>query len=163
MFYFNSHGWLSLQPIEGRSVSITPPEHGDTPVVGQPWPNYTGDPEPGKEWEMKNYTVPQAPAVPAINYGYKMTKLAFRTRFTSNEKVAIEMASLDDPTASLTNRKIAASLRATLADQRDAKYIDVSLQSTRVGVMALEALGLIGVGRALVILDTLLTEAEQEK
>ncbi len=89
----------------------------------------------------------------------RITKLAFRNRFTQTEKVTIEMASADNPAATLQQRQLAASLRATLADQRDASHIDISQATasglqTRAGVHALEALGLIAAGRAAVILDT---------
>lgn len=89
----------------------------------------------------------------------RTTKLAFRNRFTQTEKVTIEMASADNPSATLQQRQLAASLRATLADQRDASHIDISQGTasglqTRAGVHALEALGLIAPGRAAEILDT---------
>lgn len=83
-----------------------------------------------------------------------ITKLAFRNRFTQAEKVMIEIAALDVPTASIQQRSMAAALRASQQDVQVAQYIDLNRPETRAGVQALEAAGLIAAGRALVILDT---------
>ena len=84
-----------------------------------------------------------------------VTKLAFRNRFTSNEKVAMELAALHDSTKALNDpaNLLAATLRASMADQRDARYIDLDRPDTRAGVQALEAAGLLAAGRAAQILD----------
>ena len=90
----------------------------------------------------------------------RITKLAFRQRFTQTEKAMIELASADNPAASMQARSMAAALRAQLADQRDASHIDLSRADTRAGVHALEQAGLIAAGRSTVILDTPPAEAE---
>lgn len=90
------------------------------------------------------------PVVPPV----RITKLAFRNRFTPAEKVAIEMAALDNPAAPMGQRQLAAALRADMADQRDATHINLSRSDTRAGVHKLEQAGLIGPGRAAAILDT---------
>ncbi|MBI2769978.1 MAG: hypothetical protein HYX47_10170 [Burkholderiales bacterium] len=82
-----------------------------------------------------------------------ITNLAFRKRFLQNEKIALEMAALDDPTKTMPQRAMAADLRATMKDQEAARYIDLDRPDTRAGVLALEAAGLLAAGRALVILD----------
>lgn len=82
-----------------------------------------------------------------------VTKLAFRNRFTPTEKVALEIAALDNPQATMAQRAQSAGLRATMKDQEVALYIDLSRPETRAGVQALEAAGLIGPGRAEQILD----------
>lgn len=92
---------------------------------------------------------------------WHITKLAFRDRFTQAEKVAIEIASLDDPAAPMEQRALAAGLRAAQADQRDAELIDLKNSATQGGVQQLEAFGLIAAGRAAVILDTLPTAEER--
>lgn len=86
---------------------------------------------------------------------WHITRLAFRERFTQAEKIAIELASLDDPAAPMEQRAMAAGLRAVQADQRDAAFIDLLNPMTRGGVQQLEAFGLLPTGRAAVILDTL--------
>jgi hypothetical protein len=83
----------------------------------------------------------------------RITRLAFRNRFTQAEKVALEIAALDDPAATPAQRQQAAAIRVYLSDVNAATFIDLSSDGTRDGVEALEAGGLIGVGRALEILD----------
>lgn len=92
---------------------------------------------------------PAPPPVPP-----KITKLAFRNRFTQAEKVAIEIASLDVPTAPAAQRSLAAALRANQEDVAVASYIDLGRADTRAGVQTLETYGLVAAGRAAVILDT---------
>jgi len=82
-----------------------------------------------------------------------VTRLAFRNRFTAAEKVMLEMASLDNPAATMAQRQQAAAIRVHLADVAASTFIDLGREDTRAGVQALEAGGLIGVGRALEILD----------
>lgn len=90
----------------------------------------------------------------------KMTKLAFRNRFTLAEKTGVELASLDDPSAPMAQRAQAAAIRVYLADVAAATFIDPAREETRAGVRALEAAGLIGAGRALEILDAPIGAAE---
>lgn len=98
--------------------------------------------------------VPPEPVVEPPVPVRHITKLAFRNRFTQAEKVAIEIAALDVPTASLQQRSMAAALRASQQDVQVAQYIDLNRPETRAGVQGLEAAGLLSAGRALVILDT---------
>ena len=83
----------------------------------------------------------------------RITKLAFRNRFTNAEKVAIEFAGLDDPAAPMPQRLQSAALRAHQADLAAATFVDLSREDTRAGVQMLEAAGLLAEGRALEILD----------
>ncbi|WP_422846859.1 hypothetical protein ACOYR4_12865 [Acidovorax sp. M14] len=92
-----------------------------------------------------------------------ITKLAFRNRFTRAEKVAIEMAALDNPAAPLAQRQQAAALRADLKDQQDATYIDLARADLQAGVQALEAAGLLAAGRAEQILTAPITDIERYK
>ena len=103
---------------------------------------------------------PGAVVEPPPPASIKITKLAFRNRFTAAEKAGIEFASLDNPAATMPARLMAASLRANQADINAAAHIDLMRPDTRGGVEALEYFGLIAVGRADVILDT--PPAEQE-
>ena len=91
----------------------------------------------------------------------RITRLAFRNRFTAAEKVALEMAALDDPAAPIAQRQQAAMLRANLADTVAATFIDLARPDTRAGVQMLETAGLLAVGRALEILDAPVTSEEQ--
>ena len=88
-----------------------------------------------------------------IHPGSRVTRLAFRNRFTSSEKIAIEFACLDDPAAPMPQRLQSAALRAHQADLAAATFVDLSREDTRAGVQMLEAAGLLAEGRALDILD----------
>jgi hypothetical protein len=75
-----------------------------------------------------------------------ITQLAFLNRFTDAEAIAIDLASQGSTVQAAAMRRYQAKVNA-------ATYIDLDRQDTRDGVIALEALGLLGTGRALVILD----------
>jgi hypothetical protein len=102
---------------------------------------------PRPAWAV-DYVDPPTPAAPRL-----VTKLAFRNRYTANEKAAIELVAAHNPAATTQQQQLAAALRASLADQRDARFIDLDRADTRGGVLQLEALGLLASGRALQILD----------
>lgn len=102
-----------------------------------------------------------APAQPLGDSPRRITKLAFRNRFTKAEKAGIEFAALDDPTAPIAQRQQAAALRAGLKDQEQATFIDLDDEDTRTGVLTLEAVGLIAAGRAVEILDTPVQDKER--
>ena len=104
----------------------------------------------GWAWDGQQLHAPPAPPAQVFTH---LTKLGFRGRFTLAEKTAIEIASLDDPAATMAQRQQAADIRVYLADVASATYIDPQHVDTRSGVQALEAAGLIGAGRALQILD----------
>lgn len=97
-------------------------------------------------------------AMPAARH---LSKLGFRNRFTRAEKVAIEMAALDNPAAPMAQRQQSAALRADLKDQQDAMFIDLDRAELREGVQALEAAGLLAAGRALQILDAPVQDLER--
>ena len=86
--------------------------------------------------------------LPQQDASTKLTKLEFRSRFTLQEKAAIDLASLDNPQASMEQRLIAASLRAMLADQAMAEFIDLSDETTIAGVQYLAQVGLLTEKRA---------------
>lgn len=101
---------------------------------------------------------PEAPPTPVVPT--RITKLSFRQRFLQAERVAIEIASLDNPAADMSVRAQAATLRSYLKDIDAASHVDLNFPATRAGVQLLETVGLIGAGRAAVILDTPPTEDE---
>lgn len=91
----------------------------------------------------------------------RITRLAFRNRFTSAEKMALEMAALDDPTAPMAQRQQAAAIRVHLADVAVSTFVDLGHTDTRAGVLALKAGGLLTEGRALEILDAPVQPSER--
>ncbi len=94
------------------------------------------------------------PSILPIPPSRVITVLAFRQRFSMEEKTAIELASLDNPTAPDADRQQAAALRAYLGDLAVATFIDLSRADTVAGVQQLEIFGVIAEGRAEVILNT---------
>lgn len=144
MPWFDQWGWASLTEIPGRFTPTPLPEN----IPEGQAANWTG-----YEWLI----LPRQPAVVHTAGPRRITKLAFRNRFTQAEKVAIELAAADDPAAPAEQRLLAATLRANLADQRDAEFIDLDFHDTQIGVQTLENHGLIGPGRA----DTILGAAIQ--
>ena len=101
-----------------------------------------------------------APTQPLGESPRRISKLAFRNRFTKAEKAGIEFAALDDPTAPIAQRQQAAALRADLKDQEQATFINLDDEDTRTGVLTLEAAGLIAAGRAVEILDAPVQDKE---
>lgn len=99
-------------------------------------------------WQL----VPQSPG-PAAAPDARITRLAFRNRYTTAEKVALEIAALDDPAAPMAQRQQAAALRAHLKDLDAANWVDLTRPETISAVQSLEAGGLLAEGRAAQILD----------
>lgn len=84
--------------------------------------------------------------------GTTITRAAFRARFTQAEKVAIELAGLDDPSAPMEARSQAAAIRTYQKDVDAAEFIDLTDPATAGGVQALETAGLLVEGRSVEIL-----------
>lgn len=90
----------------------------------------------------------------------KITKLAFDNRFTIPELTAIEMASLDYPTASEQQRVLAASLRIMMRKQEMATCIDLSLPDAGYFLQILVGVGLLAPHRPAQILSHVAVEGE---
>jgi len=75
-----------------------------------------------------------------------VTRLAFLSRFTDAEAVAIDLAGIGETAEAATVRRYVSKIEA-------AAFIDLSREDTRSGVQALEALGILAAGRAAEILD----------
>ena len=91
----------------------------------------------------------------------KITVLAFRNRFTQAEKIAIDLGSIDDPTAPIEQRQISAAIRVMNADLAVATYVDLSRADIQNGVNQLEEFGMIGAGRADQILTAPIQDVER--
>jgi hypothetical protein len=114
-----------------------------------------GDPIPDQstldQWITANPIIPDM----------RITVLALRNRFTQTEKITIDMASIDDPAASAPARQLAASLRVMQSDLNVAMFVDLNRADTIAGIQALETYGIIGAGRANIILTTVPTDTER--
>lgn len=93
---------------------------------------------PGRWRSAEHQPEPPAPA-----QSTRLTVLQFRQRFTLQEKAAIELAAIDTPAAALEQRQQSAALRAVLADQAAAEFIDLGDASTIDGVQLLVQAGLL--------------------
>lgn len=119
-YSFDSYGWLSTEEIPGRTTSIEPPQHGDK-TVGQPFPNFTGH-----EWVLVDYVEPTPYVPPAPDYGTKVTRLAFRNRFSGSEKVALYTAAASS-----------IPIKIYLDDLAAATYVDLSRADTIASINSL--------------------------
>ena len=146
MYYFDIYGWYTSTPIAGRSTDIAPNNISETTTPGELRANFTG-----YEWVYLPYQTPPPPPPPPLDT--RITRLAFRNRFTQAEKVTMEIAALDNRAATMPQRQQAAALRANQADLAAATFVDLQRPDTRAGVQMLETAGLLAAGRALEILD----------
>ena len=92
----------------------------------------------------------------------KITKLAFRNRFTAEEKVILEIASLDNPGGTIQERQGAAAIRVYLKDLETAKFVDLDYPSIQQGVFWLASIGLLTMERANTILMSPIQPDETE-
>lgn len=92
-----------------------------------------------------------------VSSGNKITKRAFRDRLLPAEKVAIELASIDDPNANSQERQISALIRVFKEDLANASYIDLSNSNVQSALEVFEQYGIIASGRALTIINTPVT------
>jgi hypothetical protein len=79
---------------------------------------------------------------PELVVDWRVTKLAFLNRFSQPERLAIRTAA-----------KASVAIEDYMAMVTEAKWIDLNRTDARTGVLALESLGLLAIGRALQILD----------
>jgi len=154
MHTYNLHGWYAADAFPTRPAPA-PANLSTSETPGELRANWTG-----YEWVDTPYAVPPPATAPAPE-PQRITRLAFRNRFTTAEKVALEIAGLDNPAAPMPARAQAAALRANQADLAAATFVDLGRADTRAGVLMLEAAGLLAAGRALVILDAPVTNEER--
>lgn len=106
----------------------------------------------GKRYEDGEFiTIEQPVAEPVIQT--QITRLAFLSRFTDEEAIALDLASQGATVE-------AATLRRYLSKVNAATFIDLSREDTRAGVLALEPMGILAEGRALEILDAPIQDHE---
>lgn len=111
--------------------------------------------DPDKTLHVVDLDAPPASATRHI------TRLAFRNRFTQAEKIALELAALDNPSGTPEQRQQAAAIRVSLADTAAATFIDLDRPDTRSGVVMLETAGLLAASRATAILDAAVLDSER--
>ena len=99
----------------------------------------------GQRWNPDAQAFEPAPP-PAEPTERKVSNKAFLSRFTDDEAIDIDLASIGAT-------REAAAVRRYLSKVNAAQHIDLADEETRKGVQALEAAGLLQPGRALAILD----------
>ena len=124
------------------------------------WPDgidITGmEPMPGIGWDYDGTTftapepdeLPEPPALPR-----HITEFALWQRFTPDERVDYDLASIHNPSADETAQRNAARLRDLKELVRGSRYVDLDLPLTIAGIQGVEAMGVIAEGRAAAILD----------
>jgi hypothetical protein len=91
-----------------------------------------------------------------------LTILEFRRRFTNEEKVMIDLASIDNPSLDMQSRAAIAALRVYLQDLSSASFVDTNDPATVGGINTLAAFGLIQSSRVAEILaDTTLSNTSE--
>lgn len=83
----------------------------------------------------------------------RITNLAFLNRFTDEEAITIDLASIGSTVQAAAMRRYQKKIDA-------AKFIDLDDINTQTGVKALESLGLLAIGRADIILNASITSEE---
>lgn len=157
-FEFDLHGWYAggVAAAGLRTVSTAPPSQSTTTTEGQPRANWNG-----LAWVMRPYVTPAPEPEPQTLEAPRIVSvLGFRRRFTPAEKATIEWAAVDRPDQPETQRMQAAALRATLADQAAAQFINLEDPATVHGVQGLEALGILAAGRAAEIISAPIQQEE---
>lgn len=109
----------------------------------------------GWGWSPQDGFIEPAAPEPVIE-PKKITRLAFLSRFTDAEAIALDLASIGATVE-------AASIRRYMQKVNAATFIDLGRADTISGVNQLEAVGLIGSGRANVILTAPITDLERAR
>ena len=107
------------------------------------------EPVPGEVhagWSLIDGIWTAPPPAPEPELQSQITRLAFLSRFTDEEAIALDLASQGATVE-------AATLRRYLSKVNAASFIDLSREDTRAGVLALGQIGILAEGRALEILD----------
>lgn len=130
------------------------PEENTAPPLG-PYQSYGAEvlmPDPVRQVVVMSRSVTDWTAAEILAYKAtiirRISRLAFRNRFALAEKIAFEMAQMDEPAATADVRQTAASLRVMEKDLAAGQYVDLNGAATQAGLHQLEALGILGAGRA---------------
>ena len=109
----------------------------------------------GWAWDGEAFTPPAPPPAPEPTTEPRhITRLAFLNRFTDDEAISIDLASIGATVQ-------AAGLRRYMNKVNAATFIDLAGPDTRAGVQALEAGEVLAAGRAAEILDSDILDEER--
>lgn len=108
---------------------------------------------PGWVRTQGGFDPPPPPQEPSPPEARRITQLAFLRRLTTDEEVAIEVASQDKPTGSPQERQAAARLRVGVRRLLAAQYVDLDDTEVAATLAGLEQAALLAGGRASEILS----------
>lgn len=130
-------------PIEDQSAPLaTYQSYGDETLTLDPVRKVVLSFRPVRDWTAEEILAYKATITRHI------TKKALRSRFTRAEKIAFEMAQVDDPTSTHDARLLAAAVRVMEKDLAASDYVDLNSPELQNGLHELETIGVLGAGRA---------------
>jgi hypothetical protein len=136
-------GGTTVRIADEKGVTVQPPFEYETIDTNPTKPDWL-DPDP----------TPEEPPPPAPQEHRYIAKAAFWRRATLPEKLALEMASLDNPQATMEQRMFAATIRVWRMEEANMKAFDLADEETRKGIQNLEAFAILSPGRAAELLDS---------
>lgn len=77
-----------------------------------------------------------------------ITQLAFRNRFTPAQRIAMDLASIDNPSGTQQERATQAAFRDMLAELNSSSYVQLDRADLLPKLQQLEAAGILGAGDA---------------
>lgn len=120
-------------------------------IVMVPVDGLDPEPQPGWLYDGVAFSAPDEADPDAARW---ITRLAFLSRFTDAEAVAIDLASMGATVE-------AATMRLYMSKVNAATYIDLDRADLRDGLLAVETAGILAAGRALEILDAPVQDIER--
>ena len=134
------HGVFEYDPLPEFAPNIVMIElPADSPVV--------------QNWLYTDGEFSEPPPEDPLEVDRRITKLAFLSRFTDEEAVTIDLASIGVTVAAATIRRYVSKINA-------ADFIDLARPDLIEGVQALEVAGIITEGRAVEILESPIQDHE---
>lgn len=124
MYYYDSYGWLTSQPIEGRSTDVAPPAETDTLKA-----NWTGT-----HWVLVEYVAPPAPVPPTPPvdpYEFLLDIAPFTDRL---EPYKFQIDTHTDPFIQYFNRDLNRRKYVDLKDPRVAVALNYMAGHTIAGI-----------------------------
>ncbi|CAN7520947.1 hypothetical protein LJR074_003665 [Acidovorax sp. LjRoot74] len=107
LHHYDNHGWYSTAEIPDRSTELGPSNVPAERIVGEPWPNFTGE-----AWVLLPYSEPPAPEAPAPGPTDWLIDIGpFFDRFGSAKMAVLTSAD--------------AGVKAILSDLQVRKWIDL--------------------------------------
>lgn len=141
-YFYDLFGWLTETPEDVTRFTFIAP--GENLPIGKSW-RFVGGDVVWMDFFKRNQIDSAEEAVPSKPKTMKLSKKAFLARWTDKEAIAIDLASIDNPSATQQVREDSAFLRRQRDLQAQAEYVDLCDEKTRSGVTGMMAM-LEGIG-----------------